>query len=324
MVCDVRIGRKDSLWIWKEATAGTEASSFVFIPLTTAPLIKPITEYVENESGYGRIEGVASKELVKKMSETSVEWRVWELTFGHILGATFWVTSAPSLIETGVYKHNFAILNGNCHQSYSVVTDSFAQELSLYNLLDTLSLTAEVWEVLSFSSTLKWKFWNATTWKTVSFASEKPFKISWMEIKFADNVAGLTGASAIKLQSLNFEVSKNVIDVTENGSLEPTSMNNQQVTLSGDFEAIYRDDTYKNYNSWETNKAMRITLTWTDLVWATEFAELNFDFWLINFDEWDKSTDNNWITTQNMWFTWLKGTDDLITAYLQNTQSTQY
>jgi hypothetical protein len=35
-----------------------------------------------------------------------------------------------------------------------------------------------------------------------------------MTVKFADNIAGLTRASAVPMQSLNFEVAKNVMDIT--------------------------------------------------------------------------------------------------------------
>jgi len=37
--------------------------------------------------------------------------------------AMFGTSAAPSLTETGVYKHDFAVQNDNNHDSFSLVTD---------------------------------------------------------------------------------------------------------------------------------------------------------------------------------------------------------
>ena len=323
-----RIWRLNSLLIWKETTAGTEASTFVSIPLTSVWNIKPVIEYIENEAWYWRIEDFTEKNLVKKMSETSLEWRAWTTTFWHILTALFWQSSAWALIETWVYKHSFTVLNSNAHKSYSIATDWVAQELSLYNLLDKLSIKAEVGQVLTFTAWFKGKIWATTTWKTVSFVSESPFRVCEMTVKFADNTAWLTAASAVKLVNINFEISKNVMEIMEIGWLcEPTSLHNQQFSITWDAELVYRGvDDFKWYNTAWTNKAMRITITWSTLIWATKYNELNFDFAKLNFDERDKSNSNDEIINQTLWFTWLYNLTDasMLTWYIQNTQSTQY
>ncbi len=322
------IWRLNNLLLAKETTAWTAWTTFVSIPLTSAPYIKPIVEYITNEAWYGRIENSTEKTLVKKMSETMLEWRAGTTTFWHLLTALFWQSSAPTLVETWVYKHSFTILNNNNHKSYSICTDWIAQELSLYNMLDKISLKAEVWQVLTFSATYKWKIWATTTWKTVSYVNENPFKICEMSVKFASNTAWLTAASAVKLTSLNFEVSKNVMEVMEIGGLcEPTSLHNQSFWITWDFELLYRwDDTFKWYNTAGTNQAMRITITWSTLIWATKYNELNFDFAKLSFDEWDKTNSNDELIRQTLWFTWLYSLSDtsMLVAYLQNTSSSQY
>ena len=114
---NVRIWRLDSLLIWKEATAGIVASTFYSIPLTSVWYIKPVVEYIDNEAWYGRIEALTEKTLVKKMSETALEWRAGTTTFWHLLTALFGQSSAPTLVETWVYKHSFTILNNNNHNN---------------------------------------------------------------------------------------------------------------------------------------------------------------------------------------------------------------
>lgn len=321
-----KIWRLISLWIWKESTAGTEASAYTFIPLTVSPFIKPINEYIKNENGIGRIEWSNGQELIKAESETAIEGWVWQETFGHLLTAVFWTSSTPATVETWVYKHSFSVANTNNHKSYSCVSDWTTQNLSLYNLLDTLGLSAEVGSVLMFSGLFKGKKVNTTTGNTVAFASEEYFKVANMTIKFASSVSGLTAASAVDLQTVNFELTKNVASVYKVWSLEPNTMHNQQMDLTGDFEALFDDDTFKDYVTAGTNKAMRITITWDSLIGATEKSEISFDFANLNFTEWDRSTDNNAILTQTVWFEWGYSIADteMVTWYLQNTQSTQY
>jgi len=320
------IWRLESLWIGKETTAWIEASAFSWIPLTNTGYIKPVTEYIENESWIWRIESLSSKDLVKNMSETSIEWRVWQITIWHMLTALFGTSSSPALVEALVYKHSFTVTNTNNHKSYSIVTNGNTQDLSLYNMLDTFWINAEVWNVINFTWLFKGKSVGTTTGKTVTYTNEKPFKVCWMNIKFADNIAWLSAAAVIPMQSLNFEISKNVIDITSFWSCDPVSLHNQQFSITWDMEIIYRDNTYRTYNTTWTQKAMRITILGETLIWATKYAELNFDFGLLNFDEWDRSNNNDEIVTQNMWFTWLYSIADssMLTSYLQNTQSTQY
>jgi len=321
-----KIWRLVSLGLWKETTAWSETSAYTYIPLTASPFIKPINEYVKNENGIGRIEWSNWQELIKSESETNVEGWVWQTTFWHLLTAIFWTSSAWSLIETGVYKHSFSVLNSNDHKSYSIVTDWATQNLALYNLLDTLGITAEVWGVMNFTWLFKWQKVNTTTWNTVAFTSENYFKVANMTVKFASNVAWLTAASSVDLQTVNFEIAKNVNSVYKVWSLEPSSIHNQQMDLTGDFEALFTDDTYKDYVSGGTSKAMRITIQWDSLLWATEYPELSFDFANVSFTEWDRTTDNNAIMTQTIWFEWGYSISDteMVTAYIQNAQSTQY
>jgi len=321
-----KIGRLVSLWLWKETTAGTEASAYTWIPLTASPFVKPINEYVKNENGIGRIEWSNGQELIKAESETTVEGWVWQETFWHLMTAAFWTSTTPATVETGVYKHSFTVLNSNDHKSYSMVTDWTTQNLALYNLLDTLSIAAEVGSVVNFSGLFKWKAVNTTTGETVAFASENYFKVANMTVKFATDTAGLTAASAVALQTVNFELAKNVASVYKVWSLEPNTMHNQQLDLTGDFEALFDDDTFKDYVTDGTNKAMRITITGDSLIGATEKAEINFDFANLNFTEWDRGTDNNAIMTQTVWFEWGYSISDtaMITGYIQNTQSAQY
>ena len=321
------IWRLVSIGLWKESTPWTGVSPTTWIPLTAAPNITPTVTKYEDESGIGRIEAVSDKFVVKKMSETNMTGLARATSFGHVLLGTFGTVATPSLVETGVYKHDFTIKNDNEHPSYTLVTNNkVGQEESVYNLFNTLDVVCEVENPITWTATTMGKANASTSGETVTYSSEEPFKVSGMALKFADDISGLGAASEVKVKSFNFSIAKNVVDVTENGSLEPTSFHNQQFTVTGDMELIYRDNTYQGYDLNGTTKAADLTITGTTLIGATEYNKLNFQFAKITFDEWARSDDNNGLMTQTMWFTATFSVSDssMLTAYIQNTQSSQY
>ena len=327
MVCTKTIGRKYSLLVGKEATAWTIASAFTAIPLTIAPFLNPIVEKIRNDSWIGTIEDANNSYVTKTMTETSVEWIVHELTFGHLLTAAFWASAAPATIETWVYKHSFSVQNDNCHQSYSLIEDWLIwEELALYNLINTLGINLAVWEIARFTWDFMWQIYTWTTGHTPAFTAENPFKISNMVIKLADDIASLWAAPAINVRSLNFEIAKNVVDIFESWNVTPSSFANQQFGITWDVELTYENDTLRDRNTGWTKQAMSILIQGDSLIGATEKAELYFEFSQLSFDEWDRSNTNDEILTETLWFSAEYKIADtaMVTGYLQNTQSTQY
>ena len=327
MVCTKTIGRKYSLLIGKEATAWTEAAAFSAIPLTIAPFLNPIVEKVRDNSWLWIIEDANDSYVTKTLTETDIEGKIWELTFWNLLTAAFWASTAPSLIETWVYKHAFAVQNDNCHQSYSLVEDGLIwQELSLYNLVNSLWINLAVWEIARFNASYMWQVFNGTSGKTVTFVDENAFKISNMVVKFADDIAWLWAASEINVRSLNFEIAKNVIDIQESWNVTPASFANQAFWVTWDMELTYLNDTLRDRNVSWTKQAMSILIQWDSLIWATEKSELYFEFSKLSFDEWDRSNDNDSILTETLWLSAEYSISDtsMLTWYLQNTQTTQY
>lgn len=325
MTCE--IGRKTALLVGSESTRGTEAGSFVAIPLTSAPFIKPVVEKVRNEAGIGNIADASDSYVAKIMSETNVEGQINEITFGNLLKAVFGQSVSPTLVETGVYSHAFTVLNNNSHASFSLVEDtSKGQKLSLFNLLNNLDFNFAVGDIARFSGTYMGRNYSSTSGKTVSFISEQPFLVSNMTVKFADSVAGLDAATAVGVNSFNFSVAKNVLDITKSGSIDPVGFCNQQLGIAGDMELFYDDNSYRDFVTGNTKKAVRIEIVGNALIGATEYSKLVIDFAQIALDDWDRSTDNNAVLTQTIGLSaeYSISETSMIEATLQNTQSTQY
>ena len=327
MACWNKIWRLIALWLAKETTAWTEWTPFVYFPMNEAPLLKPIVEYTKNEMWVGRIEDNIGWFVSQRASEVAVSWYVGHNTFWHIMTALFWASTSPATIETWVYKHSFTLQNDNCHQSYSAVTIVWTtQNLTLYNLLDNIEIKAEVWGMVEFSSLYKWQEVNSTTGKTASYTNENYFKVANMHVKFADSVTNLDSATDTVLQNINLSFNKNVMQLYKVWSYSPNSIHNQQFWVTWDMEMMADSSTFKDYVTSWTTRAMRITIQWDSLLWATEYPELSFTFSLVSFEEWDRATDNNAILTQTVGFWCWYDRDEAfeVTWYLQNWQSTQY
>ncbi len=313
------IWRLTSIWIAKESTPGTYVAPTIYIPLTTAPNIKQMVDKYEDESGIGRIEAISDKFVIKQTAETSLEWLARAKSFGHILLWALWTVWAPTLIETGVYKHSFTVKNDNNHPSYSFSTkNGVGQEKNTYNMLDKLEIKAEVENPIIFTADYMGKISETTTGLTVAYVTEEPFKVSNMTVT-------IDGAT-VKLKTLNLSIEKNVTDVFENGSITPSSFHNQDFRVSWDIELVYREDTFKTNNFNGAKKPIIITIQWDSLIGATKKNELIIELPLVTFDDWELSDDNNWLITQTFGITWIYSVTDwkMISASLQNAQSTAY
>ena len=178
-----------------------------------------------------------------------------------------------------------------------------------------------------------WKGITDTSWSTPSFITlDEPFLVSNMCIKYASNVAWLSWATPVPVQSVNFEIAKNLTQIFSSASVcgteavEFASQHNQNFGITGDMEIVYDSDTYKDLFTAQTKQAMQITITGKTLIGATKYNELSFTFASVSLEDWDRNMSNNEVVNQTFGFTGLYSLTEAssISATLQNTISAQY
>lgn len=320
------IGRRSSFGLAKETTAGTAGATYTYIPMEKVSF-QPVPEKIRDGSSYGVIDENYSSITVKQMTELETEGIARELSIGHILLAAFGTVAAPSLVETGVYSHVFTRKNDNSPVTYTVGNSNpVGGERSTYNVLDTFELEAKAADYVRVKT--KWKGRKIETGisLTPAFTDENLFTGVGVVVKFASNLAWLTGATAVSLKSARLSIEKNVTDVVTLGSDDVDTLHNQQFSVTGEFEAIFRDLTFLDAVRNSTKQAMSITIAGKDLIGATKKAELKFTMPRVSLEDWKRSDDANGIVTQTFGFVAEFSAADAytISSALQNTRATTY
>lgn len=326
------IGRLNSFSLGIEGTPWVAWTTDVWIPLEEGNL-KTIAENEKEESWFWVIEAISDQFIVRKMSEFSATGNIRAKSFWWLLLLALGTAGSPSLLETWVYKHSFTRKNDNNHPSCTVIQDNQTQEFrSLYNMIQTLGFKFDVGQIAKFDLTMIGQSPSTTSGNTPSFLTgDEDFLVSNVHVKFATDVAGLSAASRVPVQSVNFTIEKNLNQIfstksTTTEALEFVSQHNQDFRVAGDAEIVYNDTTYSTLLTAWTYQAMEIDIVGRYLIWATKYNQITIQFAQIALDEWDRTTDNNTIVNQTMGFTamYKLGETKMMTIDLTNTLSAQY
>lgn len=326
------ITRLQSFALWIEWTPGTEGTLDAYIPLTKWTLSQKVVK-VTDESGLWVIDQVSDSFVTQKMSEFSAEWVLKSQSFWYLLLLALWTAWTPTLVETGVYSHAFTRKNDNSHPSATLFHDNATQEQkTLYNMLNTLELSFEVWEKAMFTTTLTWQSIQTATGLTPSFSTaDEDFLVSNMSVKIADDVAWLAGASRIPVLNASLSIEKNLKQIFASKSstteaLDFNSQHNQSFASSWELELVYDSTTYQTlFTAW-TYKALEIEIVGRTLIWATAYNKITIRVPKVSIEDFSVSDSLDEIQTQTLWFIWMYKLSETatITTTLINTKSTQY
>lgn len=199
-------------------------------------------------------------------------------------------------------------------------------------MVDTLSIAGEVSDYLRFDTKMVGRNPTDATGNTPAFTTENPFLVSRAQVKFATNVAGLSGASLVPVQSFNLNIEKNLEQIWSTEATAGTealnfaTQHNKDFRVSGDFTIIYNSKTYRDLAIAGTLQAIEIKVDGRSLIGATRREELTIQLASCILTEWDKDMGNDSIVTQTFGFTALYKLSETsqITATLQNAKSTIY
>lgn len=329
----IEIGRKHSLALGIETTAGTAGAIDVWIPLEEVK-ITPKTEIVTDESGFGTISAGADGHVVKKWAEVTGKGLVRPTSFGYLLLLAIGTASAPALQETGVYKHDFTVKNDNAHPTATMIHDDATQEeQGTYAMIDTISLSGEAGDYLRFDEKIVSRSLTDATGNTPAFLTtgETPFLVSKVSVKFADDVAGIGAASRVGVTTFNLNIEKNLTQIFQTSTdgteaLDFSTQHNQDLRVTGDFEIIYNNTTFKNLALAGTKQAIELQVEGRSLIGATKYENLTIQLASVILTEWDRDSNNDEIVKQTFGFTgfYKLAETKQITASLTNAKSTIY
>lgn len=322
------IGRLASLGLGIETTPGTAVTATDWIPTEDFTMV-PMVPKVPDDNAFGIIDEVSGSAIATEASEISATGIVRSNSFGKLLKMALGTAGTATLVETGVYTHAFTRLNSNAHPSATIyMNKGNTDERAPYAMIDSIELSASVGEFVKFTvGMMGGKVEDSTaTPAFLSGLSDEAFRAAKVTMKLATNIAGLSGATAVPVQNVKFSIAKNLVQTFKLGATTIESNNNQQFNVTGDFEALYDDNTYRDFFTGNTKRAMQLEIDGSTLIGATKFNKITVQFAQVSHDTWERSSDNNGLVNQTIGFVAEYSFADTQTMniVLQNTKATNY
>ena len=297
------VGRLLQLGIAKEGTRGAGAASTYMLPNTSFSFDDKIVQ-ARSVGALGKLADSEEAFVTTKYGQGDFEGEIRSKSFGLLLYSMLGTVSSAAVVDES-YTHTFTINQSNQHQSLSfVVVDSNTNELYKLVMLESLEITAELDEVVRYSASFMGKQAVGTSETVPAAVAENKFTKKHLSFKIAENIAGLAGATASSIKSLNLTINKNVALDDVLGTAEPEDILNRQLGVEGSVTLNYEAETFKNYMKDNTDRAIEIKLTNTDdkLGSGSTNPSLTIQMPKVDFFEWEPDYSLDEIVSQTISF----------------------
>jgi len=300
-----KIARLINVGLAIEGSRGTAEDSATFWLPKVDFDFNPRADYAVDSSGLGVIDGRNDAKVVEKLGEGSFGGIVYSKSFGVLLAACLgtWSTDADTPV-VNVHTHNFTQLNTNQHPALTIFHDDGGNidEKFALGMLNQLTINCVLKDYVKYSAGFLSKV-GADTASTPSYSAEKSFLAQHVTVKFAATTAALGTANAVELRAVNLTINKNVEDLQVLGGVDPADIANKALTVSGDLEAIFDDETYKDFVLNGDKRAALITIENTDETIGTNSTpKLEITLSPMSFRDWGRGTGQDDVITQTVAF----------------------
>lgn len=289
------VSRRGILGIGVEATRGTGVSPSFFVPWATMSFADK-TDEVREEQGLGNIADSDSKYITMKSGGGEVEAQLYDKALGAILIGV--LGASPSSGAGPPYTHTYTLSQTNQGKSLSIYwEDPDRNYLFRLGMINSLQLSVEPSGLVNWTIGFMSKGARDWTNQTQSFTSMgSKWLHQHLQFKLAANVGALSGSTAISLKSLELNINRNVTLDGVMGTVEPEDILNQQLSVEGSLELNLEDDTYRNFMTGGTYRAMEIVLN------GGSTSILTLQFPRVDFSEWEPDYTLNEIAKQTINF----------------------
>lgn len=318
-------GRLVSAGIGVETARGTSVAPTFWIPDTDFTFQDKNTTVID-ESAFGRLETMNDADLVYQWGQGTIGGVVRDSSLGPILKNLFGgYTAANHTGETTVKDHTFTVANNCSHPSLTLVSNDANENVRFaLAMVDKLELDYDLGKYLMYKADFQSKK-SATGTDTVAYTQENKFRPQDVTVKLASTVAGLTGATPVKIKKIKLVFDPGLTREHVLGQLDVDDINNLVLKTSVTMDLIYNDLTYKNLDFGNARQAMSITITRSDVTIGTAAnPTITFTFQPGFFDKWQKNVKNDALVDQTIEFDGLYSlsSSSEVAATLTNTITT--
>ena len=227
------VGARQEIAFKVESVRGTavDPASGDWIPHTGQGFI-PVTEYVTDDSGMGRIEGVNNEDISKEYSQGSVSMRLYDNFLTTLNRVIF--GAAGSTVDTAT---TYPVDNTNLHNSYTITcTDPVSGDTQYARaMLNTATITANTDDYVMLTMEFIAGKEGTTTVTPGYSTTAATFEPDEITIGYATDFAGLSSPTTLTCKNFNLNIEKNVTIDWALGSTEVDEITNGRLGVTGDF-----------------------------------------------------------------------------------------
>lgn len=297
------IGRTADIGVAKEAVRGTaESTADFWLPKVTMSYDDGI-EQVIDESSHGVIEDSPGAAVTGKYAMGEIEGHIFDESFGLILLATLGAVSTGSAEETTVYPHTFTVGQSAQHPSLTVFLDDGNQDYKYaLAMIERLEMEFATGQFARYTAGFRSKVGDTAT-LTPSYSAENHFLPQHITVEYANDISGLASPTSATVRTARLTIEKNIEDDRRLGSLDQVDILNKQFQVEGEMELVFDAQTFKTEMLADTQKALRIRLTNTDVtIGLTLNPRLTIDLAKVKFTSFEKNYANDEIVTATVNF----------------------
>jgi hypothetical protein len=271
------VSRRGSLGLAIETSRFTPVAATYWLPWAVMSFADSI-EGQREEEGLGNIADSDAFYVTFKKGEGSVDSQLFDQALGYILSSL--LGAKPVTSGGNPYTHTFTLSQTNQPVTLSLYwKDPDRSYMFAGATVDSLKITVSQNAIVAYTVGFKSKSakdWTALTPSYTTLGSK--FLQQHLQFRVASTIGALSAETAIKNLELN--ISRNTIFDNNLGTVEPTDIYAQELSVSGSIQLYLNDDTFRNLMLANTYQAMEIKFL------ASTSSSLQLQFPRTDWSEW--------------------------------------
>ena len=241
-------------------------------------ILRAEVEQKVDESSVARIESGVGLFVPKEWSSLKFKAPVKTNWLGHVLaGLLGTVSSANAGGETLVRDHTLSVSSSTVMPAYTFfMLGQTVSEKATYGTFRKLKLEVDAGGIMMAEVEAIAQAMESAT-GTAAFSADYHFQSSHGSIKLATALANLAAASAVSFHRLVLEIERELTPQWVFGSNEYNTVIGGKLTITGELQILHADNTYRDYFTDATDKAMRIAFQNPTTIGSAEKPELTLD-----------------------------------------------
>lgn len=303
----MQLGENIKLGVGKESTRGTAVAPAMWIAGRVPTSIKTVLEKALIKESKGSRAMSQDSVITSQRVEGELEFNVRNASIGYLLLSLLGSVNSVESADSGIYDHTFTVDvdEPQAPTLTTAISRGGGQDYQIpRTVISSIQLSMVQGDVVYATAGFLGEVENEVSDYSPAFATDDHlFTRQNVSVKFANDVAGLSGASAKCLTEINLNISNSARPKVCLGSLTPQDIIALLIDVNGSFKMDYVDKAFYDLYKAGTPQAMEITIT-NDAVdiGASSNPEIKITLPKVSFEGYDEDRPIDDITNEGIDF----------------------